>query len=89
MQGGVCEIFDPLRVHPIYTFLSSNYTYNNSYFLVARDGVTNKFKLKKHLPSFTTSRFDAGRIPPSAGQLSPGGDPCRDLKSFSTNLGSD
>ena len=39
VQGGVCEIFDPLHVHPTYTFLSSNYTFNNSFFLVARDGV--------------------------------------------------
>ena len=75
MQGGVCEIFGPLRVHPTYTFLSYNdYTYN-SYYLVARDGVTFKLNFKKHLPSFTTSRFDAGRIPPSAGHLSPGGGP--------------
>ena len=49
MQGGVCEIFGPLRVHPIYTFLSYNYTYI-SYYLVVRDGVTNNFK--KHFLSF-------------------------------------
>ena len=40
VQGGVREIFDPLHVHPIYTFLSYNFYTYNSYFLVARDGVT-------------------------------------------------
>ena len=43
-QGGVREIFDPLRVHPTYTFLSSNYNLNNSFFLVARDGIPKNLK---------------------------------------------
>ena len=43
--------FDPI------TFLSYNYYTYNSYFLVARDGVTFNFNFKQHLPSFNTSRF--------------------------------
>ena len=42
----------PCAFYPIYTFLSSNFYTYISYFLVARDGVTNKFNFKKHLPSF-------------------------------------
>ena len=78
----------PCAFDPYYTFLSYNF-YTYSYFLVARDGVTFNFNFKKHLPFFyTIAVLTPGRIPPSAGRSPQGGDPCRDLESFSTKFGS-
>ena len=51
-RAGLFVNLRALRVHPTYTFLSSNYINTTSFFLVARDGVANKLKLKKHFPSF-------------------------------------
>ena len=48
VQGGVSEFTAPCAFDPIYTFLSYNF-YNNSFILMARDGVTFNFNFKKHL----------------------------------------
>ena len=47
VQGGVSEITAPCAFDPIYTFLSFNF-HTISYFLMARDGVTNTY-INKHL----------------------------------------
>ena len=57
VQGGVSEFTAPCAFDPIYTFLSYNYTYN-SYFLMARDGVT--IIINKHLFHTIEAGFDAG-----------------------------
>ena len=65
VQGGVSEFTAPCAFDPIYTFLSYNYTYN-SFFLMARDGVT-IFNINKHLfPPASKTVTTPGRPPSSA-----------------------
>ena len=76
MQGGVSEFTAPCAFDPIYTFLS--YNFHNSYFLMARDGVT-IIIINKHLFYTIEAGFDARPHSSISRLLSPGGDPCRDL----------
>ena len=55
MQGGISEFTAPCAFDPINTFLSYNF-YNNSFFLMARDGVT-IFSINEHLFLHHRSRF--------------------------------
>ena len=74
MQGGVSEFTAPCAFDPINNFLSYNYNYN-SFFLMARDGVTN-INFNEHLFFLSTPSkpiLTPGRTPPSAGRSPRGG----------------
>ena len=58
VQGGVSEFTAPCAFDPTCTFLSFNF-YNNSFFLMARDGVTITY-INKHLFYIIEAGFDAG-----------------------------